>query len=46
MSKLFCLINLDGRQSGQANGSASIVKRAEEKFCNSEMLEEEQQEAK
>ena len=28
MSKLFYVINLDGKQSGQANDSASIIKRA------------------
>ena len=33
------MINLDVKQSRQANDSASIVKRAEERFRNSEMLE-------
>ena len=32
------MINLDVRQSRQANDSASIVKRAKERFRNSEML--------
>ena len=35
--------NLNGRQSRQTNVSASIVKRAKERFRNSEMLEEAQQ---
>ena len=43
---MFHVINLDFRQSRQANDSASIVKRAKEKFRDSEMLEKAQQEAK
>ena len=38
--------NLDVRQSRQSNDSASILKRAKERFCNSEMLKKAQQEAK
>ena len=38
--------NLDARRSRQANDSASIVKRAKERFRNSEMLKKVQQEAK
>ena len=37
---MFYLINLDVRQSTQANDSASIVKRAEERFRNTEILEQ------
>ena len=40
------MINLDVRQSRQANDSASIVKRAKERYCKSEMLKKAQQEAK
>ena len=40
------MINLDVRQSRQANNSASIVKRAKERFRNGEMLEKAQQETK
>ena len=43
---MFYVNNLDVRQSRQANDSASIVKRAKEKFRNSEMLKKVQQEAK
>ena len=32
MSKLFYVVNLDGRQSGQANDSANIVMRTKEKI--------------
>ena len=39
VSKWFYVINLSGKQSGQANDSVSIVKRAKERFCNSEMLD-------
>ena len=35
---MFYVINLDVRQSRQANDSANIAKRAKEKFCNSEMI--------
>ena len=35
---MFYVINLDVRQSRQANDSANVVKRAKERFCNSEML--------
>ena len=45
-SKQFYVITWDVRQSGQANDSASIVKRAKERFRNSEMLKKAQQEAK
>ena len=38
--------NLDVRQSRQANDSVSIVKRAKETFCNSQMLKNAQQKAK
>ena len=31
MGELFYVMNMDGRQSGQANDSASMVKRAKEK---------------
>ena len=34
---MFYVNNLDARQSRQANDSASIVKRAKERFHNSEM---------
>ena len=43
---MFYVNNLDGRQSRQANDSASIVKRAKERFRNSEKLKKAQQEAK
>ena len=43
---MFYVINLDVRQSRQANDSAGIVKRAKERFRNSEMLKKAQQEAK
>ena len=43
---MFYVINLDVRQSRQDNDSAIIVKRAKERFCNSEMLKKAQQEAK
>ena len=46
VSEGFYVINLNGRQSGQANDSASIVKRAKKRFSSSEMLEEAQQGAK
>ena len=46
VSKCFSVINLDVRQSRQANDSASIVKHAKERFCNSKMLKKVQQEAK
>ena len=45
VSKWFYVINLNGRQSGQANNSASIVEPAKEKLRNSEILEKAQQEA-
>ena len=35
---MFYLINFDVGQSRRANDSASIVKRAKERFGNSEML--------
>ena len=38
--------NLDVRQSRQANDSVGIVKRAKERFRNSETLKKAQQEAK
>ena len=41
---MFYVINLDVKQSRQANDSASIVKRAKERFRNSEMLKKAQQE--
>ena len=41
---MFYVINLDIRQSRQTNGSTSIVKRAKDRFCNSEMQEKAQQE--
>ena len=40
------MVNLDVRQSRQANDGASIVKRAKERFHNSEMLEKAQQKSK
>ena len=40
------MIDLDVKQSRQANGSASILKRAKERFRNSEVLKKAQQEAK
>ena len=40
------MINLDVKQSRQANDSANIVKSAKDKFRNSEMLKKAQQEAK
>ena len=43
---MFYVNDLDVRQSRQANDSASIVKRAKERFSNSEMLNKAQQEAK
>ena len=43
---MFYVINLDVTQSRQANDSASIVKCAKERFRNSEMLKNAQQEAK
>ena len=43
---MFFVINLDVKQSRQANDSANIVKRAKERFSNSEMLKKAQQEAK
>ena len=43
---MFHVNNLDVRQSRQVNDSASIVKRAKERFRNSEMLNKAQQEAK
>ena len=43
---MFYVINLGVRQLRQANNSASIVKRAKERFRNSEMLEKEHQDAK
>ena len=47
VSKWFYMIDLDGGQSGQANDSATIAKRAKKKrFRNSTMLEKAQQEAK
>ena len=36
VSTLFYTINLNARQSGKANDSASIVKRAKERFRNSQ----------
>ena len=42
---MFYVINLDARQSRQANNSDSIVKRIKERPCNSEMLKKAQQEA-
>ena len=41
---MFCVINLDARQSRQANDSAGIVKRTKERFLNGEMLEKVRQE--
>ena len=41
---MFYVIDLDVRQSRQTNNSASIVKRTEERFRSSEMLEKAQQE--
>ena len=35
---MFYIINLDVRQLRQVNNNASIVKRAKERFCNSETL--------
>ena len=43
---MFYVNNLDVGQSRQANDSASIVKRAKERFLNSEMLKKAEQEAK
>ena len=43
---MFYVNNLNVRQSRQANDSASIVKRAKERFRNSEMREKAPQEAK
>ena len=43
---MFYVNNLDVRQSRQTNDSASIVKRAKERFCRSEMLKKAQQETK
>ena len=43
---MFYVNNLDVKLSRQANDSASIVKRAKERFPNSEMLKKAQQEAK
>ena len=43
---MFYVNNLEVRQSRQANDSTSIVKRAKERFRNSEMLEKSQQESK
>ena len=43
---MFYVNDLDFRQSRQANDSDSIVKRAKERFRNSEMLKKAQQEAK
>ena len=40
------MVNLDSRQSRQTNNNASTVKRAKERFRNSEMLKKAQQEAK
>ena len=40
---MFYVDNLDVSQSRQANDSASIVKRAKERFRNSEMLKKAQQ---
>ena len=45
MSKWFYVINLDDRQSRQANNSASIVRRAKERDL-AIVLEKAQQEAK
>ena len=42
---MFCVNNLDVRQSRQANDSVSIIKRAKERFRNSEMPEKAQEEA-
>ena len=39
-------VNLVDKQSRQANNSASIAKRAKERFCNSKMVKQAQQEAK
>ena len=43
---MFYVINLDVWQSRQANDSASIVKHAKERFCNSEMIGKALQKAK
>ena len=43
---MFYVVNLDVGQSRQANDSISIVKRAKERFRNSEMLEKAQQKAR
>ena len=43
---MFYVNNLDARQSRQANDSASIVKRAKERFRNSEVLKKAEEEAK
>ena len=43
---MFYVVNLDVRQSGQANDTVDIEKRAKERFRNSEMLKKAQQEAK
>ena len=43
---MFYVVNLDVTQSRQANDSASIVKRAKERFRNSETLQKAQQKAK
>ena len=43
---MFYVIDLEVRQSRQANDSTSTVKHAQEKFCNSKMLKKAQQEAK
>ena len=43
---MFYVINLDVRQTRQANDSANIVKRVKDIFHNSEMLNKAQQEAK
>ena len=40
---MFYVIDLDVRQSRKANNNASIVKRANERFCNSKILEKAQQ---
>ena len=43
---MFYVNNLDIRHQDKSNDSASIVKRAKERFRNSEMLKKAQQEAK
>ena len=43
---MFYVINLDVKQSKQANDSAGIVKCAKKRYHNSQMLKKAQQEAK